>query len=677
MKNRIWRQIRRTGIAAAVAGAVLSAGFQPETVKSADLTDAGISIGQIGTWTDMENGKAELQIRVEGLRNWWEQRERLREEPEESSPDEDKRYTEEDHDMSQEESDTSGEISDVDQEISESLGGADIKQNNAEDPAEMDSPECMDLEQENEGEQKESEVGYEYMEELASGETVQQENEEQEETGTGAPEGETSAGEAVEGKIPNIAPEETAVPAENPVTLTLMTYISEYFQLDSGKASGISEFPGSITSRQIAVKNQKGETSELTKLEYRIDTDNIPEEPLLLSIPLTLREEYRYPAEPVSCGLVQDEPLKKDRSGAGTFLLMEENGESQILAEGISPSLDVEAAQADMNLSVTSETQQMKAGKTIRYRIDLVNTGKMDLTEIRLTSSFSCPKIIQHWENTEGCNAGNFYTEGNQAQIFTLKAGESRALYVLAPLEDEQEKPLEHKIEATAAVKGRTDEVITRTASVTSELQTLKADFTVKKTADREKAEPGETVTYQICIVNTGEKTLHSVIGTERFQTEGIQARFVEQEGVTLNSTKTKALISRIAPGEAVSLQAVVKIPEKSVNQKLLNQVTVTSQETGARTVKASAQITVKGTNVTEAPAEQQQELSQLEKSSEEQDNAAIRSGSQTRSASSHPKTGDQTKTEFFTLVLLAAGLTILGGVWLRRKYRCIHEKDH
>ncbi len=78
----------------------------------------------------------------------------------------------------------------------------------------------------------------------------------------------------------------------------------------------------------------------------------------------------------------------------------------------------------------------------------------------------------------------------------------------------------------------------------------LKADFSVKKTADRETAMPGETVTYQICIINTGEKTLHSVVGTERFQAEGIEARFVEQEGITLNSTKTKALIEKIAPGK-------------------------------------------------------------------------------------------------------------------------------
>lgn len=637
MKNRIWRRIRKTGIAAAAAGAVLSAGFQPETVKSADFTDVNISIGQIGSWTDRENGKAELQIRVERLRSWLEQREA--------------RKDMESINEAQEDREEAGE-------------------NIAQD--------------------QESEEEYEHVEELASGETVQQENEEQEETGEVSPEGETACGEDIEesectqlayaepseGKIPNIAPEETPIPEETPdlsavqQSFTLITYISEYFSPE------ISELPGDISVTPITIKNQEGKSTEITKLEYKIDTENMPEEALSLRIPLTLREEYRYPAEASSYSLVQDEPLKKDRNGAGSFLLMEENEETQILAEGISPSLDVEAAQDDMNLTVTSETKEMKAGKTIRYRIDLTNTGKLDLADIHLTSTFSCPKIIQRWENGDGLSSGNFQTEGAKAEIFTLKAGESRALYVLAPLENEQEKPLEHKIEATAVIKEKPDVTITRTASVTDELQALKADFTVKKTADKEKAEPGETVTYQICIVNTGEKTLHSVLGTERFQAEGIQAQFVEQEGITLNRTKTKALIPQIAPGEAVSLQAAVKIPEKSVNQKLLNQVTVTSQETGERIVEASAQITVEGGAVTAEPTEQQ-EQSQLEKSSEEQNYAAVQNESQARSVSSHPKTGDNTRTEFFTLLLLAAGLTVLGGFWLHRKYRDIHEKDH
>ena len=623
MKHRIWRRIRRTGIAAAAAGAVLSGGFQSETVKSADLADTNISIAQTGNWTDRENGKAELQIRVEGLGSWLAQREET--------------------------------VENTVQDQENSRGEPDVTEEQSNFEHENINYEYADKDQERKGE-------YEYVEELASGKTVQQENEEQEETGAGPQEGETASGEDVE---------EAPVPSAVKQGLTLVTYISEYFSPE------ISELPGDISVTPITIKNQKGKSIEIIKLEYKINTENMPEETFSLRIPLTLREEYRYPAEASSYSLVQDEPLKKDRNSAGTFLLMEENEETQILAEGISPSLDVEAAQEDMNLTVTSETKEMKAGKTIRYRIDLINTGKLELTDIHLTSMFSCPKIIQRWENGEGLSSGNFQTEGAKAEVFTLKAGESRILYVLAPLVNEQEKPLEHKIEAIATIKEKPDATITRTASVTDELQALKADFTVKKTADREKAEPGETVTYQICIVNTGEKTLHSVVGTERFQAEGIQAQFVEQEGITLNRTKTKALISQIAPGEAVSLRAVVKIPEKTVNQKLLNQVTVTSQETGNRIVEAAAQVTVKNTVMTAAPTDPQQEQPQMERVSEEQNNAAIQSGSQARSASSQPKTGDNTRTEFFTLLLLAAGITMLGGFWLHRKYRDIHEKDH
>ena len=70
MKNRIWRRIRKTGIAVATAGAVLSGGFLTETVKSAEIEAVGITIGQSGSWTDKENGRAELNIHVEGIKRW-------------------------------------------------------------------------------------------------------------------------------------------------------------------------------------------------------------------------------------------------------------------------------------------------------------------------------------------------------------------------------------------------------------------------------------------------------------------------------------------------------------------------------------------------------------------------------------------------------------------------------
>lgn len=630
MKNRIWKQIRRTSIAAAAAGTVLVGNIQPGTVlASAFQSGPNLKVEQSCFWTDREKGMAELDIRITGLKDWIMER----------------------------------RISDGNENL----------------------PEITEPENEQEMEEED-----EYMEELASRETVYEENEMEEEESEGSQEGTTSGGEDVENESSVLTleneevteaaeqdesgteedqnPEETEEeeseeksgengnPEVEPEPVTCVVYASEYFSTET------ASLPENVQIQQIPVKNQKGEDTEITKLVYKIETENFHEESILLQIPMSLREEYRYPVEEASYLLVQDEPLQKDCGGAGTVLLVEENGSTQTLAEGISPILTVKAARADMTLSVTSETEEMKAGKTIRYRVDLANTGALDLEDIRMTSSFSCPKITQQWEEAQGLTG-----KGSSAEVTELKAGEQRSFYILAPLLNEQEKDLEHKVEAGAKVKGRPEETIFRKAEAVSPLQPLKADFSVKKTADRESAAPGETVMYQICIINTGEKTLHSVVGTERFQAEGIEAQFVEQEGITLNSTRTKALIPQIAPGEAVSLQAKVRIPEKTVNQKLFNQISVTSKETGEKQVTASAEITVEGKTTQASEAEMISENG-------EPDSTSVQEG-MTREASTHPKTGDDTDTELLVLLALTAAITALGAFWLHRKYAGMREK--
>ena len=492
----------------------------------------------------------------------------------------------------------------------------------------------------------EMEEGYEHVEQLASGETVQPEDEEQEKTGPLTPEG-TASGEE------NVGDEEE-YESEEIQKLTLVTYISEYFVPETDSV------PKNMAAQQISVRSQSGEATEITKLKIVL---NVEQDEIFFRIPLILRQEYRFPAEKSSYPVTQEEPLQKDCTGAGTFLLTEENGEELVIAEGISPMLDVEAAEAGMELSVTAQNEKMKAGQTIRYQVEIANTGKLDLADIRLTSSLSCPKIRQMWEDAEG-----LLTEGAVAEFAELKAGESRSFYVQAPLLDEQEKDLEHQVEAEARVKGRAAEVIRKNATTINSLEALKANLSVKKTADKETAAPGETVTYQICIVNTGEKTLHSVVGTERFQAAGIHAQFLEQEGVTLNSSRTKAMIQQIPPGEAVSLQAVVKIPEKTADQKLFNQVTVTSQETGERLMEASASVIVKG-KATVTPEER------LFVQSDDQ-NPASGQTQMARAASTHPKTEDDTRTDLWTLLAVTALVTVLGGIWLWKKYADIYEKS-
>ena len=675
MKNRIWKQMKKVGIVTVLAGVMLGGTIEPKPILGADfLPGQAPFIDQSVFWKDRESGQAELGIRIRGLNEWLSGR-RFSEDTEKNEKWDDELQETEDPSVEQEE-ETEQELPEDDwqqeekteQELPEDdwQKKEETEQELPEDDwqkkeeTEQELPED-DWQQEEKTKQElpvnkvvegigiEMEEGYEHVEQLASGETVQPEDEKQEKTGPLTSEGTSSRGE-------NVGNEEEGE-SEETQKLTLVTYISEYFVPETDSV------PKNMAAQQISVRSQSGEATEITKLKIMLNVEQDGQDEIFFRIPLILRQEYRFPAEKSSYPVTQEEPLQKDCTSAGTFLLTEENGEELVIAEGISPMLDVEAAEADMELSVTAQNEKMKAGQTIRYQVEIANTGKLDLADIRLTSSLSCPKIRQIWEDAEG-----LLTEGAVAEFAELKAGESRSFYVQAPLLDEQEKDLEHQVEAEARVKGRAAEVIRKNATTINSLEALKADLSVKKTADKETAAPGETVTYQICIVNTGEKTLHSVVGTERFQAAGIHAQFLEQEGVTLNSSRTKAMIQQIPPGEAVSLQAVVKIPEKTADQKLFNQVTVTSQETGERLMEASASVIVKG-KITVTPEER------LFVQSDDQDPASGQT-QMARAASTHPKTEDDTRTDLWTLLAVTALVTVLGGIWLRKKYADIYEKS-
>ena len=672
MKNRIWKQMKKVGIVTVLTGVMLGGTIEPKLILGADFLPGQVPfIDQSVFWKDRESGQAELGIRIRGLNEWLSGR-RFSEDKEKNEKWDDELQETEDPSGEQEE-ETEQELPEDDwqkEETEQELPEDDWqKEETEQELPEDDWQKEEETEQEltEDGWQKEEteqelpvnkvvegigiemEEGYEHVEQLASGETVQPEDEEQEKTGPLTPKG-TASGEE------NVGDEEE-YESEEIQKLTLVTYISEYFVPETDSV------PKNMAAQQISVRSQSGEATEITKLKIMLNVEQDGQDEIFFRIPLILRQEYRFPAEKSSYPVTQEEPLQKDCTSAGTFLLTEENGEELVIAEGISPMLDVEAAEADMELSVTAQNEKMKAGQTIRYQVEIANTGKLDLADIRLTSSLSCPKIRQMWEDAEG-----LLTEGAVAEFAELKAGESRSFYVQAPLLDEQEKDLEHQVEAEARVKGRAAEVIRKNATTINSLEALKADLSVKKTADKETAAPGETVTYQICIVNTGEKTLHSVVGTERFQAAGIHAQFLEQEGVTLNSSRTKAMIQQIPPGEAVSLQAVVKIPEKTADQKLFNQVTVTSQETGERSMEASASVIVKE-KVTVTPEER------LFVQSDDQDPASGQT-QMARAASTHPKTEDDTRTDLWTLLAVTAFVIVLGGIWLRKKYADIYEKS-
>ena len=309
--------------------------------------------------------------------------------------------------------------------------------------------------------------------------------------------------------------------------------------------------------------------------------------------------------------------------------------------------------QADLSLSVQSEDDTVKAGSDLVYTITAENTGECDLKDLRISYNFSESGLSGEWsEDAEDA-------VGNTAYIEQLGVSVTKVLYLTVHLPEERTTAVSLELTAAAGkVSGENDtgeaEEIVKNAKLVTQIQALQAAFEVTKTADRSMAVPGDEIRFLICIRNTGERTLHSIVTTERFQLGNVPVRFLEKDGVRLNKSKTKAKIEQIAPGEAFGLEAVVTLPEGLEDQNLVNEVSVTTLETGEQTKVAQSEIQVK------AAEEEKQEETNSDIDGEmgsEQD--------ESRPASTHPKTGDPYQPLLW-LFMIPGSVLAVG--WLRSR---------
>lgn len=309
--------------------------------------------------------------------------------------------------------------------------------------------------------------------------------------------------------------------------------------------------------------------------------------------------------------------------------------------------------QADLSLSVQAEDDTIKAGSDLVYTITAENTGECDLKDLRISYNFSEKGLSGEW--SEGAEDA----VGNTAYIEKLEVSATKIVYLTVHLPEERTTAVSLALTAAAGkVSGDNDtgeaEEIVKNAELVTQIQALQAAFEVTKTADRSMAVPGDEIRFLICIRNTGERTLHSIVTTERFQLGNVPVRFLEKDGVRLNKSKTKAKIEQIAPGEAFGLEAVVTLPEGLEDQNLVNEVSVTTLETGEQTKIAQSEIQVK------AAEEEKQEETNADIDGErgsEQD--------ESRPASTHPKTGDPYQP-FLWLFMIPGSVLAVG--WLRSR---------
>lgn len=299
---------------------------------------------------------------------------------------------------------------------------------------------------------------------------------------------------------------------------------------------------------------------------------------------------------------------------------------------------------------ITPQQEQIKAGRELLYTVMLENTGNCQLRDIQIQASFSESSLKYEWEEAE-----NTEIQNETLKFDVLEPEIKREFYLSVQIPEEQFDKIELHLKGSAEYEeketGERRTVVSEEKRET-EILPLKADFEVTKTADRTMAVPGDKIIFQICIRNTGERTLHSVITTERFQLENVPVKFLEAEGITLNKERTKARIEKIDPESSVGLLAEVTLPEKMKEQKLINEVVVTTLETGEKKVTSKAEVQIYKTAETPTAVPVDSDEGTTEQNTE----------TQGRAASTHPKTGDPMKPLLWLLVipgsLLAAGWT-------------------
>ena len=425
-----------------------------------------------------------------------------------------------------------------------------------------------------------------------------------------------------------------------PTSYELVVWLSEYFQPDASFVA-----PEGCLKEELPIETADGRSSSITGFRWKI---NPGEQGKQLKIPVTLRDEYRFPAEKHTVPTCQDilhanGAISGEENGGGVYIVKKVENEKNILCKALSKSLEIPAAYMDFSVEMEAKEKALYTGKRIHMAVNLTNNGQVPFYKISLQAKVKEQELVPVWEKEPGLEVLE-----SGAVLECLSAGETLSFYIDPDMNQKSNLELElfAKTENPVSLEKAAEKQLT--------LQQGKASFTVKKTADCDNASPGETVTYQISIHNTGEVTLHSVVTTERFGLAGVTATFQEQRGITLNKSRTQAKIPEIAPGGCVNLKAKVVLPKDLKDQNLMNQIIVVTDETGEESaVRDQATIRVED-------KEKDGSGNGSGTGNGSGDGTGIGSGNSagtTMAASTSPKTGDSSHKELFQVLILLSFL--------------------
>ena len=620
MKKRIWNQLKKVAVLAALAGIVGNCVASASEFSAQE--EQKVLLKQSAQWTDEKNFQAEVCLELSGLKELCT----------EMSENGNAILEQQNVQTGQNEQAVETEQPDEEDYINENAQAAEemqLEKNTLSDDEDVQDEDAQDedifLEENNQ-----------------AGENGQaEENKQPAEEGQGTSDGQN--------------PENSQQASD--VRYFLTAYISEYFQVDE---TGLKH---DMQAESVKIQNQKGQETEITKLTCEVPVKDAQADTFGLKIPVSLREEYRISPVSVSYPVCQDKLSLKEQTqeATGAYFWKKAEGKAQVLAVSDAASLQVAEAKAGIEAELQPEVDKTRSGQKISYALTVSNTGELSLENIEVRSSFSMENIKASWEQMDG-----FVADSAQGVITALQPGETKKLRMNLQLTENQSGELIHTVTLKTGYPGKDEEISCQTDAQVA-VEELKAAFEVDKTADRTQAYPGDMITYQICIRNTGERTLHSVLSTERFQNAGILAKFVQKEGVTLSNNGTQALIPQIAPGEAFALYATVTIPQYFTSQELVNEVTVISDETGSQIMKSQSNVTLT-TNTNTATVTPEPTPVTVQTYSDGYGYASKSAGAY--SAASKPKTGDETEIALYIVLGIFAVMSGISAFYYLRSQK-------
>ncbi len=624
MKKRIWNQLKKAAVFAALAGMVGNCMVSASEFSAQE--EQKVLLKQSAQWTDEKNFQAEVCLELSGLKELYT----------EMSKNGNAILEQQNAQTGQNEQAVETGQPDEEDYINENAQAAEEMQ--LEENAPSGDEDVYDEDTQDEDIYGEEDI---YLEENdQTGENGQaEENKQPAEEGQGTNDGQNH---------------ESSQQASD-ARYFLTAYISEYFQVDE---AGLRH---DMQAESVKIQNQKGQETEITKLTCEVPVKAAETDTFSLKIPVSLREEYRISPVEVSYPVCRDKVSLKEQTQEtpGVYFWKKTEENAQVIAVSDSASLQVTEAKTGIEAELKPEADKTRAGQKVSYVLTVNNTGELTLENIEVHSSFSMENINASWEQMDG-----FVADGAQGIITALQPGETKKLRMDLQLTENQSGELIHTVALKTGHPGKEEEIGCQTAAKVA-VEELKAAFEVEKTADRTQAYPGDTITYQICIRNTGERTLHSVLSTERFQNAGILAKFVQKEGVTLSNNGTQALIPQIAPGEAFALYATVTIPQYFTSQELVNEVTVISDETGSQIMKSQSNVTLTtNTNTVTVTPEPTPVTAQTY--SDGYGYASKSAGAY--SAASKPKTGDETEIALYIVIGIFAFMSGISAFCYNRK---------